>query len=170
MFSVRTAQESDLSIIQDLASQVWGATYGDILSEEQLSYMFDLMYSSESLKRQFLQDEYRYFIFYLDSDPVGYLAIEQKSESVFTIQKIYVIPAMQGRGLGRFVMNRAIEYVHSQCRMYPCTIELYVNRSNRAVDFYKHIGFQIEGERDFHVGNNFYMNDYIMTLIFESKD
>lgn len=43
----------------------------------------------------------------------------------------------------------------------PFTIELNVNRHNPAVGFYKHMGFHEHATRDFHIGNGYYMNDYI---------
>lgn len=167
MFTVKIAQQSDLQIIQDIAAKTWEAAYGEILSSEQLSYMFDMMYSIENLERQQLQLKHVFFIFYLKDAPVGYLSIENKGDGLFNFQKIYVIPSVQGAGLGRFIINTGIEYTDSLTNTHPYKIELCVNRANKAVDFYKYLGFKIVDERDFNIGNNFYMNDYIMELICE---
>ena len=43
-------------------------------------------------------------------------------------------------------------------------IELNVNRNNPAINFYSRFGFKILRQGDFHIGNGFYMNDYIMGL------
>lgn len=46
----------------------------------------------------------------------------------------------------------------------PVSVELNVNRNNQAVGFYRHLGMEILRQGDFHIGNGFYMNDYIMGL------
>jgi GNAT superfamily N-acetyltransferase len=43
-------------------------------------------------------------------------------------------------------------------------IELNVNRNNPSIGFYHHLGLHILRQGDFHIGNGFYMNDYIMGL------
>lgn len=165
MFTKKIAQQSDLHIVNDLALQIWEPTYKEILSTEQLGYMFEMMYSVENLEKQLLQLNHKFFIFYLNDKPVGYLSIEQKSESHFNLQKIYTLPSMKGKGLGKFMVRVAIEYAGELSKSHPFTIELFVNRHNPAVDFYKHLGFVIVDERDFHVGNGYYMNDYVMVII-----
>lgn len=162
MFTTKIAQQPELHIIRTLASQIWEPTYKDILPVQQLDFMFEMMYSLENLEKQLTQLHHTFFIFYDNDNPVGYLSIEQKSDTIFNLQKIYALPSMQGKGLGKFMFNRAIEHTSELNKMRPYTIELYVNRHNKAVDFYKHLGFIIADERDFHIGNDFYMNDYIM--------
>jgi hypothetical protein len=44
------------------------------------------------------------------------------------------------------------------------SIELQVNRQNKARYFYEAMGYHIREEVDIAVGNGFYMNDYIMSM------
>ena len=46
----------------------------------------------------------------------------------------------------------------------PCRMELNVNRENPALGFYQHMGMKKVREEDTHIGNGFYMNDYIMGI------
>ena len=46
----------------------------------------------------------------------------------------------------------------------PCLMELRVNRHNPALGFYEHMGMKKLREDDCHIGNGYYMNDYIMGL------
>ena len=43
-------------------------------------------------------------------------------------------------------------------------MHLNVNRNNKALQFYQHLGMEKVAEGDFHIGNGYYMNDYIMGL------
>lgn len=163
MFTIKQAKPEDCSLIRLLASRVWQPTYGEILSPEQLNYMFEMMYSNESLLRQMTVDKHLFFIIYEEKNPVAYLSIETKEPTVFIFQKIYAVPEMQGKGIGRYMIEQGVEWLKRE-NPTPFTVMLYVNRTNRAVDFYKHIGFELVGERDHHIGNGYYMNDFIMEM------
>jgi hypothetical protein len=51
----------------------------------------------------------------------------------------------------------------------PCQMRLNVNRQNKAVDFYRHMGMYKLAEGDFPIGQGYYMNDYIMALDIEKQ-
>ena len=161
MFTARQAKIEDCELINRLAAQVWEPTYGRILSPDQLDYMFDWMYTPENLKKQMTEEGHRFFIGYCRNEPCGYISIERQAPSLFHIQKIYVLPSLQGTGAGRFLMERAFRYIRSVCDG-PCTVELNVNRQNPALGFYEKMGFRIVRSGDFPIGNGYYMNDYIL--------
>ncbi len=159
---IRRANESDCSLIQNMAAQVWAPTYKNILSEEQLEYMFEQMYSLPSLNAQ-IEEGHIYYILYNEEEvPSGYLSIEKENETTFHLQKIYILPTQQGKGFGSLLINKAELHVIEYATVNPSFLELNVNRMNDAVDFYKKSDFNIDREGDFDIGNGFFMNDYIM--------
>ena len=161
MLTFRQATESDCQLIQSLASQTWEDTYKNILTKAQLDCMFEMMYSIENIKKQMNELHHLFFIVEDDHTPCAYCSIEQKDDFLFNFQKIYAVPTVHGKGIGRYLIEQGIEYIK---RHFPTAskVELYVNRFNPAVDFYKHMGFEIESTRDHYIGNDFYMNDFIM--------
>lgn len=161
MFSIRKATLDDCKTIQQLASQTWEATYCHILSKEQIDYMFEMMYTLESLKQQMEVLHHQFFIISSDGQPAGYLSIEKKTDNRFNFQKIYSLPEVHGKGIGRFIIEQGIHYLKQQYPT-PFTIELYVNRYNPAVEFYRHMGLEIVATRDHAIGEGFFMNDFIM--------
>ena len=58
----------------------------------------------------------------------------------------------------------SVQYEGKDADGMPSRIELNVNKYNKAVDFYKHIGMRVLLEEDFPIGNGFYKTDYIMRL------
>lgn len=52
MFTIKKATLADIEVIRTLAAQTFPATYQHILTPEQIDYMMDWMYSSESLRNQ----------------------------------------------------------------------------------------------------------------------
>lgn len=161
MLSTKKASLEDCSLIRSLASRIWEPTYGPILSKEQLDYMFEMMYSPESIRLQMAEKGHTYFLFYSDEVPCGYISIEQPEENLFIFQKIYLLPAMQRKRIGRYMVEQGFNYIKN-IHPTPCTAMLYVNRENKALEFYKRLGFHIAGTRDYPIGNGYYMNDYIM--------
>lgn len=168
MYTFKEATLSDIPIIRDLASQVWEPTYGAILSDEQLNYMFDMMYSEASLHEQMTKLNQLFFLFYNQEEPVGYLSLEKEQNNTYILQKIYALPDKQGKGLGRYMINTASTYIASLTNE-AFTIKLFVNRHNKSVNFYSHLGFSIIDTRDHHIGNNYYMNDYIMAKFYQKN-
>lgn len=163
MFTIRKATTDDIQLINRMAQAVFPATYRDILSEEQLDYMMDRMYSLRNLRKQMEEEGHIYYIAYRGDEAAGYVSIQPEGEHLFHLQKIYVLPRYQGCRLGRVLFEqavRAIKEIHPE----PCEMHLNVNRNNKALQFYEHMGMKKVAEGDFHIGNGYYMNDYIMGL------
>ena len=163
MFTTKRATTADCALIHNMANVVFRDTYKAILSPEQMEYMMEWMYSPDSLHQQITQDGHIYYIGYWDNKPCGYISIEQQGDDVFHLQKIYVMPGFQGKGIGKDLFNFAISYIKS---IHPtlCLMELNVNRNNGAVQFYERMGMKRLREGDFDIGNGYFMNDYIMGI------
>ena len=52
MFTIRKARIDDCGLINQMAGEVFPATYQEILSPGQLDYMMDWMYSPENIRKQ----------------------------------------------------------------------------------------------------------------------
>ena len=163
MFTIRKATLADIEVIRTLATQTFPATYQHILTPEQIDYMMDWMYSSESLKNQMEKEHHIYYIAYEECEPAGYVSIQQEDTDLFHLQKIYVLPYFQKYKLGRQLFQQAIKGI-KELHPEPCRMDLNVNRQNPALGFYEHMGMKKVREGDFPIGNGYYMNDYIMGM------
>jgi len=167
-YKVARAGKEDMQLVHNMAEIVFRHTYREILSSEQMEYMMDWMYSLPNLRRQ-LDDGHIYHIAYDGERPCGYVSVQPEGIAedgmpLYQLQKIYVLPSEQGKGLGKILFRTAVAVVRSMTPQLPARMELNVNRNNPAVGFYRHLGMDILREGDFHIGNGFYMNDYIMGL------
>ncbi|MGL5563216.1 MAG: GNAT family N-acetyltransferase [Tannerellaceae bacterium] len=163
MLTIEFVTKSRLNIIQELANEIFPHTYKDILSQEQIEYMTKLMYSIQSLQNQIEIEKQIFHLIKVDNIPCGYFSLEQISPNTCILQKLYLHPSQQGKGLGKQVMKEIISYIKSNLSDVE-KLKLYVNRKNKAKYFYLSFGFSIIESRDFNIGNNYYMNDYIMEL------
>lgn len=170
MITLKKACLSDCHTIRQMAKIAFPATYAQILSNEQLTYMMEWMYSLPNLHKQITEDGHLYYIAWEnDTIPVGYVSIQQEKEDLFHLQKIYILPGHQGKGIGRLLFKQAIHAIHL-LHPSPCTMELNVNRHNQALHFYEKMGMRKVREGDFPIGNGYYMNDYIMAMRLFEED
>ena len=106
-----------------------------------------------------MDDGSQFILVYDEEDPVGFAAYFQKTPSIFKLDKIYILPSQQGKGTGRFV----IEYLIDEIKQKGATaLQLQVYRQNEARNFYEKLGFVVIEEKDFDIGQGFFMNDYVM--------
>lgn len=156
--NIRAATIDDLPTIEKLARDIWPGTYGHILSAGQLEYMLQLIYSQTSLERQLLQEQHHFLLVEWEGKPVGFADYSIYAPGVYKLHKIYVHERMQGKGVGKAL----IEYVMEKVKGHR--LRLNVNRHNKARYFYEKLGFVVTGEEDIDIGNGYFMNDYVMEI------
>lgn len=161
MISIKRATLDDLPTIHELAHKIWPAAYSDILSQEQLEYMLDLIYSLSSLHHQLIDLKHDFFIVLDKNIPAGFASVSQKelNSTTYRLHKIYVLPQQQGSGIGKLLLTHVINSIKLSG---GTSLELNVNRHNKARHFYEKTGFKIIGEEDIDIGKGYFMNDFIM--------
>ena len=78
MFTIRKARIDDCGLINQMAGEVFPATYQEILSPGQLDYMMDWMYSPENIRKQMEEEGHVYFIAYEGDEPCGYVSVQNR--------------------------------------------------------------------------------------------
>jgi diamine N-acetyltransferase len=158
MLNIKKASTADIPLIRELTFKVWPQTYAAILSQQQIDYMLEMMYSENVLKNQ-MDDGCQFIFVYDEEQPLGFAAYQEIKPTVWKLHKIYVLALQQGKGTGKFVIDHIIKEISEQG---ASALQLQVNRNNNAKKFYEKIGFVVIEEADFDIGNGFFMNDYVM--------
>jgi GNAT superfamily N-acetyltransferase len=158
--TISVATESQLGIVQNLAKAIWPDAYGAILSQEQLDYMMKMMYSNESLSSQ-LRNNNVFLLAELNEVIIGFASYElnYQNSSFTKIHKLYVLPEIQGKGVGKELIYYIQNIAKNQANK---GLILNVNKYNKAKDFYKYNGFEIADSVVVDIGNDYVMDDYIM--------
>jgi ribosomal protein S18 acetylase RimI-like enzyme len=157
MITYRKAGNEDLEIIYRLAESIWKKHYITIITMEQIAYMLEKMYSAESLRKQ-MKEGHEFTLMYENGVPAGYLSISSKDGRNYFLHKFYVAMDEQRKGLGTKLFNHILEKLKG-----AESIELTVNRKNyKAINFYFKNGFVIKETADFDIGNDYFMNDFVM--------
>ena len=161
---IKRASIYDVVTIQKLAAVIWPVAYKEILSALQLDYMLQKFYSIEALQDQMLTKGHRFYVIINDNmDEVGFAAVSNENAGTFKLQKLYVLPNQQGKNFGTMLLIEVISFCRKKAAK---SLILHVNRYNKARFFYEKCGFKIIDEVDISIGNNYFMNDYVMELNF----
>jgi len=161
MIAVKKVGTASIAMIRNLANITWPIAYGEILSPQQLDYMMELIYSKAALQKQ-MENGQQFLLAYDDEKPVAFAAysiLTTLNSAIYKLEKIYILPNQQGKGIGKLLISNIIEAIKP-----ATTLQLNVNRQNKALYFYQKLGFKIINEEDIDIGNGFYMNDYVMEL------
>ena len=132
--------------------------------------MLEMMYAIPSLERQVTTGN-NVFLLAKDSSSDSYVGfasyeLNYKGSNNCKLHKIYVLPDMQGKNVGKTLIE-AIKQLSISSAQHA--ILLNVNRHNRALGFYRKYGFATIAEEDIDIGNGYYMNDFIMELRLSSE-
>ncbi len=159
MFEIRKATVADIPLIRELTYRIWPQTYASILTQEQIDYMLEMMYSKESLEKQMTIEGCQFIIVYEENKPCGFASYNEEEPQRWKLNKIYILQDQQGKGTGKYVINYILEEIkkHNAVSLF-----LQVNQHNSAKAFYERLGFIETDFINLDIGRGFFMNDYIM--------
>src|SRR4051794_15612769 len=107
---IRNATKEDIPVIKRLAYSIWPSAYKEILSPKQLDYMLKLIYSEASLQKQFDRGHH-FLVAEENNEPIAFADYNLLKESVYKLQKIYVINSQQGKGIGKILIDHIIQKI-----------------------------------------------------------
>ncbi len=160
MYFIRKATGEDVDVIREIAEKTWRVAYAEILKTEQLDYMLTTIYSVENITSQLKNGTQTYILLVEGDKPVAFAAYSPREEDpdIYKLHKLYCLPETQGKGYVKILIDEvAAKTVDAGKR----TLDLNVNRHNKAKTFYEKMGFKIAYEEDVPIGD-YWMNDYVM--------
>src|ERR1700710_180720 len=106
---IRNAHSGDIDTIRELAHATWPVSYKGIITDEQIGYMLELIYSKAALTHQVDQLKHQ-FVLVIDDEnkPVGFASYSPKINNetgTFRLNKLYLLPDQQGKGTGKLLLQ-----------------------------------------------------------------
>lgn len=154
------ASPKDFTLIAKLAKEIWHKHYVPIIGAEQVEYMLAKIYNKESLLEQTEQKEHSFYLIEEEgtNKKLGFISINSADAKNYWIHKFYILNNEQAKGIGKKVFQEALKIMNN-----PESICLTVNRQNyKSINFYFKQGFTINEVADFDIGDNYFMNDFVM--------
>jgi GNAT superfamily N-acetyltransferase len=124
--------------------------------------MLGWMYSVEKLEEAIADYNQDFLVLENGLTILGFTGIEHhyQDKNITRIHKLYVLPETQGTGAGKALLEEIIQQAKLN---HSSLLHLNVNKANKAVSFYEHVGFVVSDQEVLDIGNGFVMDDYIMT-------
>lgn len=158
---IRVLNSKELFIIEDLAKVIWPVSFKEMISQEQIEYMLNWMYNPKKLKENHAKGHH-YLLYTEGDEALGFVSYEiKRHKSTIRIHKLYVHHECQKKGIGKILLEHVRKIGLNEKMTH---LDLFVNRTNPAVGFYKIAGFSIDEEIDLDIGNGYFMKDYLMKM------
>ena len=160
MMKITKTTIENITLIKEIAEKSWRKHYPGILSNEQIEYMLEQMYSETELQNHFENPNYHYYLLGDEEKTLGIMGFENHyQEKTTKLHRIYLLEEAKGKGVGKFAIN----FLKNQAKESgDQRIILNVNKQNPSYYFYVSQGFKVYEEGVFEIGNGYVMDDYLM--------
>lgn len=157
----------DLQTLQQISIYTFNETFKEQNSPENMSAYLEKAFNMEQLESELSNPSSQFFLVYYDDEVAGYLKVntkdaqtEEMGQDSIEIERIYVKNNFQKLGLGKYMLNMAIEMAVESGKE---KVWLGVwEKNENAIPFYKKLGFVQTGEHSFYMGDEEQI-DLIMT-------
>lgn len=164
--NIKICTLEDLHILQEISYETFNETFKDQNSPENMNAYLERAFNLEQLKIELSNESSQFYFVYFNHEVAGYLKIntndaqsEEMGDESLEIERIYVKTKFQKHGLGKNLLNKAIEMAMEGNKK---KIWLGVwEKNENAIAFYKKMGFVQTGAHSFYMGDEEQI-DFIM--------
>ncbi|GAM12165.1 GNAT family N-acetyltransferase [Mesobacillus selenatarsenatis] len=158
----------DLLTLQEISYVTFDETFKEQNSPENMKAYLDKAFNLKQLKEELSNASSEFFFVYFNNKLAGYLKLninEAQSEDMgseaLEVERIYIKSDFQKHGLGRYMLNKAVEIAkfHTKTKIWLGVWE----KNENAIAFYKRMGFVEVGSHSFYMGDEEQI-DIIMAL------
>lgn len=160
----RLATIDDLDELLRIARSTFIAAFRHLNDPAVFDHYLDENMSREALRKQLQDPDSRFFLFESGGEHVGYTKLntgatqtEDLDETHMEVERIYLAPSHQGKGLGRMMMEHAISLAKSE-GFKTLWLGVWQHKLD-SIAFYKRMGFEKFGEHDFRMGDELQTDD-----------
>jgi ribosomal protein S18 acetylase RimI-like enzyme len=163
---LKRAGQEDAALIADLSRRTFQEAFAAANTKEDMELFMEKQFTREGLMQEVYAGVSHFFIAYELHKPVGYVCIrpgdnlpEFAKQFSIELARIYVLQSHLGKGIGKLLMQKAIEVAIAEQKEI---IWLGVwEKNERAIQFYQQWGFRRFGEHDFLLGHDV-QTDWLM--------
>lgn len=157
----------DIQLLQDISIETFNETFKDQNSAENMKDYLAKAFNPKQLEKELSNMSSEFFFIYFNEELAGYIKVnmnDAQSESMgdesLEIERIYIRHQLQGKGLGKYLLNKAVEVAvqHNKKNIWLGVWE----KNQNAIAFYKKRGFIQSGAHSFYMGDEEQI-DFIMT-------
>ncbi|MEK5237438.1 GNAT family N-acetyltransferase [Paenibacillus sp. FSL L8-0470] len=167
---IKKCSREDLQILQQISVETFNDTFKHQNSPENMKTYLEKAFTYKQLEKELSNVFSEFFFIFFNEELAGYLKVnindsqsEKAGDESLEIERIYIRNNFQRKGLGKYLIDKAMEVAVIQNKKM---IWLGVwEKNEKAIDFYKKIGFVQTGAHSFYMGDEEQI-DLIMTKTF----
>ena len=167
--SIRQCLINELDTLQRIGYETFDETFRPINSPETMDKYLQEAFSMKKLSEELSSTYCKFYFIYLDNVLVGYLKINDapaqsdiNDPESMEVERIYVRKEHKGKGLGKVLMDYALQQAKEKKKNYVW-LGVWENNVNVIV-FYEKMEFKQAGQHLFQIGNEL-QSDLIMKKI-----
>jgi diamine N-acetyltransferase len=153
--------------LQEISYETFHETFKLQNSPENMNAYLERAFNLEQLEKELSNISSQFFFVYCNNEVAGYLKVntdddqsEEMGDESLEIERIYIRNKFQKHGLGKYLLNKAMEIAMDGNKK---KIWLGVwEKNENAIAFYKKLGFVQTGAHFFYMGDEEQL-DFIMT-------
>lgn len=165
--NIKQCTLEDLHMLQEISYETFNETFKHQNSPENMNAYLKRAFNLKQLEKELSNISSQFFFVYLNDEVAGYLKFntndaqsEVMGDESLEIERIYIKNKFQKQGLGKYLLNKAIDIAVERNKK---KIWLGVwEKNEKAIGFYKKIGFIQTGSHSFYMGDE-EQTDFIMT-------
>lgn len=156
--SIKKCCRKDLQTLQEISIETFNKTFKDQNSPENMKAYLERAFNAKQLEKEMSDPSSEFFFIYSNEELAGYLKVnindaqsEKMGDESLEIERIYIRYKFQRKGLGKYLINKAMEIAKRQNKKF---MWLGVwEKNDSATVFYKKIGFVQAGAHSFYMGD-----------------
>ena len=164
---IKKCNFEDLGLLQEISVETFNETFTNQNSPENMKAYLERAFSLKQLEKELSNISSEFYFIYSNEEIAGYLKVnsndaqtEIMGNDALEIERIYIRGKLHKQGLGKYLLNTAIEIAIERNKD---KIWLGVWEKNEsAITFYKKMDFVQTGIHSFYMGNEEQI-DFIMT-------
>ncbi len=158
----------DLLLLQEISIETFNDTFKEQNTPENMNAYLERAFTVEQLKKELSNESSEFFFVFFNDEIAGYLKVnvneaqtEDMGDESLEVERIYIKSHFQKHGLGKYLLNRAIEMAKGRNKT---KIWLGVwEKNENAIAFYQKMGFIQTGDHSFFMGDE-EQTDIMVTL------
>ncbi|MGG1679445.1 GNAT family N-acetyltransferase [Neobacillus sp. NRS-1170] len=165
--TIKQCTLEDSRNLQEISFETFNETFKDQNSPENMKAYLERAFNLKQLEKELSNISSQFFFVYFNNEVAGYLKVntndaqtEEMDEESLEIERIYIKNKFQKHGLGKYLLNKAME-IAMESNKKKIWLGVWEKNEN-AIAFYMKMGFVQTGAHSFYMGDE-EQTDFIMT-------
>lgn len=165
--NIKKCNVKDLRKLQEISYETFYETFKHQNTPENMNAYLEKAFNLKQLEKELSTISSQFYFVSFNDEVAGYLKVntkdaqsEKMGDESLEIERVYIRSKFQKHGLGKYLINKAIEIARKENKR---AIWLGVwEKNENAIAFYKNMGFVQTGAHSFYMGDE-EQTDLIMT-------